>query len=78
MQRRLADSIENVMKLSDGLMIVDVIGGTPINFSMSLPALTAESALMRLNREVSHLTIRTVRVRNVSDLDIRWNLTLIL
>ena len=35
MQRRLADSIENVMKLSDGLMIVDVIGGTPINFSMS-------------------------------------------
>lgn len=35
MQRRLADSIENVMKLSDGLMIVDVIGGNPINFSMS-------------------------------------------
>ena len=35
MQRRLADSIENVMKLSDGLMILDVIGGTPINFSMS-------------------------------------------
>ena len=35
MQRRFADSIENVMKLSDGLMIVDVIGGTPINFSMS-------------------------------------------
>lgn len=35
MQRRLADSIENVMRLSDGLMIVDVIGGTPINFSMS-------------------------------------------
>ena len=35
MQRRLADSIENVMKLSDGLMIVDVIGGTPINFNMS-------------------------------------------
>ena len=35
MQRRLADSIENVMKLSDGLMIVDVIGGSPINFSMS-------------------------------------------
>lgn len=35
MQRRLVDSIENVMKLSDGLMIVDVIGGTPINFSMS-------------------------------------------
>lgn len=34
-ERRLTDSIENVMKLSDGLMIVDVIGGEPINFSMS-------------------------------------------
>ena len=34
-ERRLTDSIENVMKLSEGLMIVDVIGGEPINFSMS-------------------------------------------
>ncbi len=34
-EARLTDSIENVMKLSDGLMIVDVIGGEPINFSMS-------------------------------------------
>lgn len=35
MESRLADSIENVMKLSDGIMIVDVIGGEPINFSMN-------------------------------------------
>ncbi len=35
MEKRLTDSIENVMKLSDGLMIVDIIGGEPINFSMS-------------------------------------------
>ena len=34
-EARLTDSIENVMKLSDGLMIVDVIDGKPINFSMS-------------------------------------------
>lgn len=34
-ERRLTDSIENVMKLSDGLMTVDVIGGEPMNFSMS-------------------------------------------
>ncbi len=32
-EKRLTDSIENVMKLSDGLMIVDVVGGEPINFS---------------------------------------------
>ncbi|BBF44833.1 excinuclease ABC subunit A [Lachnospiraceae bacterium KM106-2] len=34
-QQRLADSIENVLKLAEGLMIVDVIGGEPINFSES-------------------------------------------
>ena len=33
--KRLADSIENVMDVSEGLMIVDVIGGEPINFSQS-------------------------------------------
>ena len=35
MEKRLTDSIENVMHLSDGLMIVDVIDGKPLNFSMS-------------------------------------------
>ena len=34
-ERRLTDSIENVMDLAEGLMIVDVIGGTPVNFSQS-------------------------------------------
>ena len=34
-ERRLTDSIENVLKLSEGLMILDVIGGEPINFSES-------------------------------------------
>ncbi|MCD8223077.1 MAG: excinuclease ABC subunit UvrA [Clostridiales bacterium] len=34
-EKRLADSIETVLGLSDGLMIVDVIGGEAINFSTS-------------------------------------------
>lgn len=34
-QKRMTDSIENVMNLSDGLMIVDVIDGEPMNFSQS-------------------------------------------
>ena len=34
-ERRMTDSIENVMGLAEGLMIVDVIGGEPINFSQS-------------------------------------------
>jgi len=34
-EKRMTDSIENVLKISDGLMIVDVIDGEPINFSQS-------------------------------------------
>ena len=34
-EKRLADSIETVMELSDGLMTVDVIDGQPITFSQS-------------------------------------------
>ena len=33
--RRLTESIENVMELANGLMIVDIIGGEPMNFSDS-------------------------------------------
>lgn len=34
-ERRLTDSIENVLALSEGLMVVDIIGGERINFSES-------------------------------------------
>ncbi len=34
-EKRMADSIENVMKVSDGLMVVDVFKGEPMNFSQS-------------------------------------------
>ncbi|MBR6616230.1 MAG: excinuclease ABC subunit UvrA, partial [Lachnospiraceae bacterium] len=34
-EKRLTDSIETVMKLADGLMVLDVIDGEPINFSQS-------------------------------------------
>ena len=34
-QRRLADSIENVLALSEGLLIADVIGGESLTFSQS-------------------------------------------
>ncbi|MGN0372319.1 MAG: excinuclease ABC subunit UvrA [Enterocloster sp.] len=34
-EKRLTDSIETVMALSNGLMTVDVIGGEPVNFSQS-------------------------------------------
>ena len=34
-ERRMTDSIENVLALAEGLMIVDVIDGEPMNFSQS-------------------------------------------
>ena len=34
-EKRLTDSIETVMKLTDGLMVLDVAGGEPINFSQN-------------------------------------------
>ena len=34
-ERRLADSIENVLNLAEGLLVVDIIGGEPMNFSQS-------------------------------------------
>ena len=34
-ERRLADSIENVLELADGLLVADVIGGEPMTFSQS-------------------------------------------
>ena len=34
-EKRLVDSIENVLRLAEGLMIVDIIDGEPMNFSQS-------------------------------------------
>ncbi len=34
-EKRLTDSVENVLELAEGLMTVDVIDGEPINFSQS-------------------------------------------
>lgn len=35
LERRLTDSIESVLKLTDGLIVVDVVGGEPMTFSES-------------------------------------------
>lgn len=34
-QKRLTDSVESVLALAEGLLVVDVIGGEPMNFSQS-------------------------------------------
>lgn len=35
LEQRLGDSIENVLKLTDGLLLVDIVGGEPMLFSQS-------------------------------------------
>lgn len=34
-ERRLTDSIENVLELADGQLVVDIVGGEPVNFSQN-------------------------------------------
>ena len=75
-EKRLTDSIENVLNLAEGLMTVDVIGGEPVQFSArAFPARTAGSALMRSSRAAFLSTIRSVPARNVTDWATRWSLT---
>ena len=38
-EKRLPESVENVLHLAEGLMTVDVIGGEPVNFSQSFSCL---------------------------------------
>lgn len=72
-EKRLTDSVENVLQLSEGLLLVDVIDGEPMNFSQSFSVLSVRSVLMRLNHAVFLLTIHLVLARNVLDLDTKWN-----
>lgn len=73
-EKRLTDSVESVLHLAEGLLIVDVIGENRLISARVSPALTVESALMRLSREVFPLTILLEHVRCVSVWGIKWNL----
>ncbi len=58
-ENRLTDSIETVMKLTGGLLLVDVVGGEPMNFKPEFfPARIVVSALMRLSHEAFLSIIR--------------------
>ena len=67
-EKRLADSIENVLTLANGLMTVNRFSSR-----RAFPARTAGSASARLNREAFPSTIRSARARPVSDWAIKWN-----
>ena len=74
-EKRLTDSIENVLELADGKMTLDIIDGEQIQFSDRVfPARIAGSALMRSSRGAFRSTIRSAHVRPVLAWDTRWNL----
>ncbi|MBQ8597863.1 MAG: excinuclease ABC subunit UvrA [Lachnospiraceae bacterium] len=47
-ERRLTDSIENVLALAEGLLMVDVIGGVTINFSQSFACPDCEISISEI------------------------------
>ena len=73
-EKRLSDSIETVLNLSDGLLMVDTMDGTVKTFSQSFAARIVRSVLMRSSREAFRLIIRLAPAWTASVWDIRWNL----
>lgn len=74
-QKRLTDSIENVMQLSEGLMTVDVIGGEPMNFSQSFSCPDCGISIDEVEPEAFPFNNPFGACPgSVWGLDIRWNL----
>ena len=71
-ESRLTDSIETVLKLAEGLVKVDVIGGETMLFSDSFSCPDCGISI-----EASRSTTRLAHVPAVPDLGLRRNLTLI-
>ena len=44
-EKRLTDSVENVLQLAEGLLLVDVIDGEPMNFSQSFSCPVCEISI---------------------------------
>ncbi|GAY77287.1 excinuclease ABC subunit A [Sporolactobacillus inulinus] len=66
-QGRLADSLEAATKLTDGRVVVDIIGGEELLFPNSSPARIVGSPSGSLNRVSSRSTARSVPARIVMD-----------
>ena len=71
----MTDSIESVMALSDGLMIVDVIGGESINFSLSFACPDCGISIEEVEPRAFPLITHLEPVRTALDWGIRWSLT---
>ena len=67
-ENRLTDSIETVMKLTGGILLVDVVGKEQLNFSQSFSCPTVGISIDEIEPRSFLLIIRLVPVRSVMDL----------
>ena len=73
-EKRLSDSIENVLNLAEGLLVVDgSIGQEPLNFSQSFSCPDCGISIDEIEPRSFHSTIRSGHVHPVLDSDTRWN-----
>ena len=74
-ERRLTDSMENVLALADGLMIVDVIDGEPITFSENFACPDCGVSVGEIEPRSFSFNNPLVPARNASDSVIKWSST---
>ena len=66
-EKRLTDSVESVLHLSEGLLSVDVIGGEMLNFSQSFSCPDCGISIEEIEPRSFHLIIPLGHVRHVMD-----------
>lgn len=72
-EKRLSDSIETVLELADGLLVVDTMDGKLLNFSQSFSCPDCGISIDEIEPRSFSLIIRLVPVPSAWALDIRWN-----
>lgn len=73
-EKRLTDSVESVLALADGLLVVDTMDGNYLNFSQSFSCPDCGISIDEIEPRSFLLTIRSEPVQIVWGSDIRWNL----
>ena len=73
-EKRLSDSIETVLDLADGLLVVDTMDGKLLNFSQSFSCPDCGISIDEIEPRSFSFNNRLVLAPSVWVLDIRWNL----
>ncbi len=74
-EKRLTDSVENALKLGNGLMIVDVIGGEEMTFSQNFACPDCGISIDEVQPRSFSFNNPLGLVLTVMVWDTRWNLT---